>query len=71
MAHAVADAYGFDGEASIIAVPSASVNRGVASPADISMDVRRIAELGVPLTHFKDALAQLREQVLGSQPLPA
>ena len=43
MALQVAETYGFDGQSSIIAVPSASVNRGVASPADISMSVDRCA----------------------------
>ncbi len=33
MALKVADAYAFDGQSTIIAVPSASVARGVASPA--------------------------------------
>jgi hypothetical protein len=38
-------------------VPSASVPRPVASPADISMDVSLIqAELGVALTPFGEAL---------------
>lgn len=41
MALKVADTYGFDRQSSIIAVPSASVSRGVASPPDISMAVDR------------------------------
>mmetsp|Transcript_24145 Transcript_24145/g.40472 ORF Transcript_24145/g.40472 Transcript_24145/m.40472 type:complete len:315 (+) Transcript_24145:69-1013(+) len=41
----------------IKAAPSASVNRGVASPPDISMDVNRITtELGITLTSFEDGL---------------
>ena len=38
-------------------VPSASVPRPVASPADISVDVSRVqAELGLRLTPFPEAL---------------
>eukprot|EP00959_Pyramimonas_sp_CCMP1952_P047632 994275-Pyramimonas_sp.AAC.1 len=41
----------------IKAVPAASVNRGVASPPDISMDVTRIVlELGIELTPFENGL---------------
>lgn len=66
MALRVADAYGFDSQSSIIAVPSMSVNRGVASPADISMSVDRIQTLGVVLTPFSTALEELRDEVLSS-----
>lgn len=38
MAMAVADARGYD-RAAIVPAPAASVDRGVASPADISMDI--------------------------------
>lgn len=41
MAVAVADARGHGREA-IVEAPAASVNRGVASPADISMDIRQL-----------------------------
>jgi hypothetical protein len=41
MALKVAETYGFNSQPSVIAVPSASVNRGVASPADISMAIDR------------------------------
>jgi hypothetical protein len=41
IAHKVAEAWGFDPKY-IIPAPSASVQRNVASPPDISMDISRI-----------------------------
>jgi dTDP-4-dehydrorhamnose reductase len=41
IAHKVAEAWGFDPKC-IIPAPSASVQRNVASPPDISMDISRI-----------------------------
>lgn len=67
MAHKVAQAYAFDESSAIIPVPSASVDRGVASPADISMAVDRLKTLGVPLTPFSEALVELREEALCSR----
>ena len=67
MALKVADAYNFDKSESIIPVPSDSVSRGVASPADISMDVSRLRMLEVPLTFFSEALTVVRDNVLKVQ----
>ena len=62
MACAVAAARGHDA-AYILAAPAASVDRGVASPADISMDSSRLeAELGWALTPFEDALRLIYAQ---------
>jgi len=59
MANCVADVCGYSREA-IIAAPAASVNRGVASPADISMDSNLLQEeLGVVTTSFAKALAEM------------
>jgi nucleoside-diphosphate-sugar epimerase len=61
MARAVAAARGLP-EGSIVAAPAASVQRGVASPADISMDSARLAaDTGVASTLFADALARIPE----------
>ncbi len=58
MARKVACAWGYSPEA-IIEAPSSSVNRGVVSPADISMDSSRLeAVLGMRMTPFSAALAQ-------------
>ena len=62
MARAVAAARGHDA-ACILAAPAASVDRGVASPADISMDSSRLeGELGWALTPFEDALRLIYPQ---------
>ncbi len=59
MAVKVAEAWGYSPNA-IISAPSSSVNRGVASPADISMTSQKLEqELGLTLTPFSDALAQI------------
>lgn len=59
MAAAVAALRGYDA-ALILPAPSASVQRGVASPADISMDTALLrAALGVQLTPFAAALVQI------------
>mmetsp|Transcript_50765 Transcript_50765/g.162509 ORF Transcript_50765/g.162509 Transcript_50765/m.162509 type:complete len:206 (-) Transcript_50765:106-723(-) len=59
MARAVAAARGHS-EAAIQPVPSASVNRGVASPPDISMDVARVQRvLGVRMTPFPEAVKEI------------
>ena len=57
----VAEAWGYD-TASILSVPSASVDRGVASPPDISMDCSRLAAAlpGVQPTPLRAALADMR-----------
>ncbi|KAG1679980.1 hypothetical protein FOA52_007044 [Chlamydomonas sp. UWO 241] len=61
MACAVAAARGLPGDA-IVAAPAASVQRGVASPADISMDSSRLAaDTDVTPTLFADALARIPE----------
>lgn len=52
-------------EAVIQSVPSATMARPVASPADISMDSARLAILGVSLTPLKAALEELRPHLLG------
>ena len=59
MAQKVAQAWGYSPEA-IVTAPSASVNRGVASPPDISMDSSRLeALLGMSFTPFSEALSGL------------
>ncbi len=59
MAMKVAQAWGYSPD-SIISAPSSSVNRGVASPADISMTSQKLEDdLGLTLTPFLDALAQI------------
>ncbi|EFJ49277.1 hypothetical protein VOLCADRAFT_43537, partial [Volvox carteri f. nagariensis] len=56
MARQVADALGCGYDA-ILATSTASVNRGVASPADISMDVSRLTDgLHFRTTPFREAL---------------
>eukprot|EP00850_Spirogloea_muscicola_P011459 SM000071S21083 [mRNA] locus=s71:320104:322126:+ [translate_table: standard] len=56
MAEEVARVRGYDLQL-IKSVPAASVNRGVKSPLDISMDVTNIrTRLELPLTSFKDAV---------------
>lgn len=55
----VAEAWGYS-PAAIISAPSSSVNRGVATPADISMSSQKLErDLGLSLTPFSDALAQI------------
>lgn len=64
MAAAVAAARGHD-PACILRAPASSVDRPVASPADISMDSSRLEEeLGIKLTPFDSACLQ---GVLGQQ----
>ncbi|GIL76181.1 hypothetical protein Vretimale_5792 [Volvox reticuliferus] len=59
MARQVADALNCDYSA-ILPASTASVNRGVASPADISMDVSRLTEeLGFHTTPFNEALREI------------
>ncbi|GLC50559.1 hypothetical protein PLESTB_000393200 [Pleodorina starrii] len=59
MARQVADALGC-GHGAIASASAASINRGVASPADISMDVSRLAaELGFRTTPFREALREI------------
>ncbi|XP_059076112.1 uncharacterized protein LOC131076663 isoform X1 [Cryptomeria japonica] len=56
MAKVVSDLRGYD-SSKIKSVSAASVNRGVASPADISMDVSKLVKLlGINLTTFKDGV---------------
>lgn len=56
MAEVVSQLRGYDG-LTIKSVSAASVNRGVASPADISMDVSKVVKLlGINLTPFKDGV---------------
>ncbi|EIE18739.1 methionine adenosyltransferase regulatory beta subunit-related [Coccomyxa subellipsoidea C-169] len=59
MAAKVAEVWGYSPDA-IVSAPSSSVNRGVASPADISMTSRKLeTELGLRLTPFSEALQQI------------
>lgn len=59
MAVTLADARGYDRSA-ILPGPAASVNRGVASPADISMDVSLLQEeLGIRVRTFREALGDM------------
>uniref|UniRef100_A0A0D6QR03 RmlD-like substrate binding domain-containing protein n=1 Tax=Araucaria cunninghamii TaxID=56994 RepID=A0A0D6QR03_ARACU len=61
MAKVVADLRGYD-NSRIKSVSAASVNRGVASPADISMDVRKLVSfLGINLTTFRDGVQSTLE----------
>lgn len=56
MAEVVSQLKGY-GSSSIKSVSAISVNRGVASPADISMDVSKVVKLlGINLTPFKDGV---------------
>lgn len=56
MAQVVSDLRGYN-SSTIKSVSAASVNRGVASPADISMDVNKLIKfLGINLTAFKDGV---------------
>ena len=59
-ARGVAKVRGY-GEGAILSAPSASVSRGVCSPADISMDSTKIAVAlpEVKMTPFSDALTQV------------
>ncbi|KAH7429580.1 hypothetical protein KP509_09G057100 [Ceratopteris richardii] len=58
MAEIVAEVGGFD-KSLIRHIRAASVNRGVASPADISMDMSRcISTFGITLTPFRDGVEQ-------------
>mmetsp|Transcript_6097 Transcript_6097/g.17460 ORF Transcript_6097/g.17460 Transcript_6097/m.17460 type:complete len:308 (-) Transcript_6097:672-1595(-) len=63
MAEAVAETYGLN-KAAIQSATSASVERAVASPPDISMDSSRLKCLGVPLTPLRAALEQMRADLL-------
>ena len=57
MARTVALFLGVDDKVTIKAVPASTFNRGVASPAYISMSIEKIkSDLGVAMTSFKDAL---------------
>ncbi|PNH09865.1 hypothetical protein TSOC_003465 [Tetrabaena socialis] len=59
MARQVADCLGC-GHGAIVAAPSASVSRGVASPPDISMDVSRLQQdLGFSPRPFREALRDI------------
>lgn len=59
MAVKVAEAWNYSPDV-IISAPSSSVNRGVPSPADISMTSEKLeTELGLSLTPFSDALKQI------------
>ncbi len=59
MAAKVAEVWGYSPNA-IVSAPSSSVDRGVASPADISMTSRKLeTELGLRLTPFSEALQQI------------
>eukprot|EP01018_Ginkgo_biloba_P033076 Gb_05466 [translate_table: standard] len=54
MAEVVSELRGYD-SSKIKSISAASVNRGVTSPADISMDVSKLVKvLGINLTPFKD-----------------
>lgn len=56
MAEVVSQLRGYD-SSTIKSVSAASVNRGVVSPADISMDVSKVVKLlGINLTPFKDGV---------------
>lgn len=56
MAEAVADYRGYD-RSLIKPVSASSINRGVKSPADISMDISRLIQvLGINPISFKDAV---------------
>ena len=59
IAHKVAEEYDYLPDA-IIPAPSSSVNRGVASPADISMVSTALEEaLGMRFTPFSEGLARM------------
>jgi len=59
MAAKVAEARGYDAS-NILAAPSSTVQRPVASPADISMSVSRLVQdLGITLTPFSEALKRI------------
>ncbi|KAJ6814437.1 putative spore coat polysaccharide biosynthesis protein SpsK isoform X1 [Iris pallida] len=61
MAEAVADFRGYD-HSLIKAVSASSVDRGVVSPADISMDIGRLIQiLGITPTSFKDGVRSTLE----------
>ena len=58
MAEIIAEQWKLSGK--IIAAPSSSVDRGLKSPADISMDISRLkADLNPHLTPFAAALHQI------------
>lgn len=66
MAETVADIRGYDSSL-INAVSAASVDRGVKSPSDISMDISKLVEtLGISPTPFKDAVKSTLESVASS-----
>lgn len=65
MATKVVEARGYNTTA-VVPAPSASVQRPVASPADISMSVENLTkDLGLVLTTFSDALQQIPAEVAG------
>ena len=68
MARAVAEAWGRN-PAAIRAAPAASVSRDVAVPRDISMNISCVtATVGIRMTAFADALAQMSPAPAGSLP---